>query len=35
MGPSLAKLAVNAIRQAGVKKRVIGGLAFFNQRLSR
>ncbi|NLN20011.1 MAG: NAD(P)-dependent oxidoreductase [Firmicutes bacterium] len=34
MGPSLAKLAVNAIRQAGVKKRVIGVSRFSTRDLA-
>jgi len=33
MGPSLAKLAVNAIREAGLKKRVIGASRFSNKKL--
>lgn len=35
MGPSLARLAVNAIRQAGLDKKVIGVSRFLNKVLSR
>ncbi|MEK3767075.1 NAD-dependent epimerase/dehydratase family protein [Paenibacillus sp. FSL R5-0887] len=35
MGPSLARLAVNAIRQAGLDKKVIGVSRFSNKVLSR
>ncbi|MNO42498.1 hypothetical protein D3C76_326890 [compost metagenome] len=35
MGPSLARLAVNAIRQAGLDKKVIGVSRFSNQELRR
>ncbi|OZQ61908.1 epimerase [Paenibacillus sp. VTT E-133280] len=35
MGPSLARLAVNAIRQAGLDKKVIGVSRFSNKELSR
>ncbi|MEQ6120863.1 epimerase [Reichenbachiella sp. MALMAid0571] len=33
MGPSLAKLAVNAIREGGLKKKVIGASRFSNKKL--
>ncbi|MFD5018194.1 NAD-dependent epimerase/dehydratase family protein [Paenibacillus sp. NPDC058367] len=35
MGPSLARLAVNAIRQAGLNKKVIGVSRFSNKELRR
>lgn len=35
MGPSLARLAVNAIRQAGLDKKVIGVSRFSNKELRR
>jgi nucleoside-diphosphate-sugar epimerase len=35
MGPSLARLAVNAIREAGVQKRVIGASRFSDAELKR